>query len=50
MTRPSPDELYAEMAELAHGLHWTRDDVLDLEHGERRRWLHELRRLEEPAP
>jgi hypothetical protein len=39
MTRPSPDAMYAEMAELARILHWGPADVLDLEHDERRRWL-----------
>jgi len=46
MTRPSPPQLYAEMARLAHRFSWSRDTVLELEHGERRRWLAELDRLE----
>ena len=39
MTRPSPHELFAEMAELAHLLHWPLDTLLDLEHADRRRFL-----------
>ena len=39
MTRPSPPELFAEMARLAHDLHWPLDALLDLEHADRRRFL-----------
>jgi hypothetical protein len=39
MTRPSPHELFAEMARLAQRLHWPLDTLLDLEHGDRRRFL-----------
>jgi hypothetical protein len=42
MTRPSPPELFAEMAVLAHDLHWSLDTVLDLEHADRRRFLREV--------
>jgi hypothetical protein len=45
MTRPSPDELYAEMAVLAAGLGWSADDVFGLEHAQRRRWLAEVASL-----
>jgi hypothetical protein len=41
MTRPSPPELFAEMARLAHSFHWPLDTLLDLEHGDRRRFLAE---------
>lgn len=41
MTRPSPPELFAEMAGLSATLHWSLDSVLDLEHADRRRFLHE---------
>lgn len=41
MTRPSPAELYGEMAELAEAFHWGRDTVLDLDHRERHRWVAE---------
>jgi hypothetical protein len=39
MTRPSLETMYSEMAALAAATHWSIDAVLDLEHGERRRWL-----------
>lgn len=46
MTRPSPPQLYAEMAKLAARFGWPRDTLLDIEHRERRRWLAELDRLD----
>lgn len=45
MTRPSVDALYREAAEVAYHLHCPLDDVLDLEHGDRRRFLDEAKRL-----
>ena len=39
MTRPSPEELFAETARLAYHLHWPLDTILDLEHRDRRRFL-----------
>ena len=42
MTRPSPPELFAEMALLSRHLHWSLDTVLDLEHRDRRGFLREL--------
>jgi hypothetical protein len=47
MTRPSPPELFAEMARLAHRFHWPLDTLLDLEHGDRRRFLAEADALVE---
>jgi hypothetical protein len=41
MTRPSPQELFAETARLAHHFHWSLDAILDLEHPDRRRFLRE---------
>jgi hypothetical protein len=41
MTRPSPEEILAETARLAYHLHWPLDDILDLEHHDRRRFLDE---------
>ena len=46
--RPSPHELYAEMAGLAHHFHWSLDALLDLEHGDRRRFLAEAHDLAAP--
>ncbi len=45
MTRPSPSDLFAEMAHLAHTLHWSLETVLDLEHADRRRFLAEVAAL-----
>ena len=36
------DRLYAEIAYVAYYLHWARDDILDLEHAERQRFLAEI--------
>jgi hypothetical protein len=44
--RPSPPELFAEMALLARRFHWPLDTLLDLEHGDRRRFVAEA---EEPS-
>jgi uncharacterized protein DUF6760 len=46
MTRPSPSQLFAEMARLADRFGWERDVLLELDHRERRRWLAELDSLE----
>lgn len=46
MSRPSPAELFREMARLAHGYRWSLDAVLDLQHADRRRFLALLERLE----
>jgi hypothetical protein len=39
MTRPSPGDMYAEMATLGQAMHWGVEELLDLEHADRRRWL-----------
>jgi len=36
------DVLHRELAYLAYYLHWPRDQVLALEHAERRRWVAEV--------
>lgn len=35
------------MAFIAYHFHWSRADVLTLEHGERRRWVREISALNE---
>jgi hypothetical protein len=45
MTRPSPHELFAETARLAHHFHWSLDTILDLEGPDRRRFLREAEKL-----
>jgi hypothetical protein len=47
MRGPSPADLYSEVARLAHGYHWSLDAALDLEHADRRRFLHILEHLED---
>jgi hypothetical protein len=39
MTRPSPQEILAEAAELAYHFHWPLDTILDLEHADRRQFI-----------
>ena len=41
MTYPE-DALLRELAYVAYYLHWPRDQVLGLEHAERRRWVAEV--------
>jgi hypothetical protein len=47
------DQLYEEMAFIAFHFHWARDQLMTLEHGERRRWCKEIssinRRLNDSA-
>jgi hypothetical protein len=44
VTYPLP-ELYEEMTFVAYYLHWPYEQILSLEHGERRRWVEEISRL-----
>jgi hypothetical protein len=37
--------LYREVAYVAFHFHWSRDEILDLEHPERRRFVQEIRDL-----
>ena len=39
------DALYEELAFLAYYAHWTRHELLSLEHGERRQWVAEISRI-----
>lgn len=41
----APERLYAEVAYIAYYLHWSRDDILDLEHPERQRFVTEIAAL-----
>jgi hypothetical protein len=49
MTTPAPEEIWSEIAYLAYHLHWDLDALLDLEHGDRGRLLHEVADLNERA-
>jgi len=48
MTRPSPEQMLAETARLAHHFKWPLDTILDLEHRDRRLFLSEAEALAEP--
>jgi len=41
------NSLYEEVAFLAYHFHWPHDDVLSLEHSERRRWVEEISAINE---
>ncbi len=44
MTYP-PDRLHEEIAFVALHFHWSLDALLDLEHADRRRYVHEINRM-----
>jgi hypothetical protein len=39
MSGPSPEDLLAEAARIAFHFNWSLDDILDLEHCDRRRFV-----------
>lgn len=43
------DRLMAEVAYVAYHFHWSQDDILDLEHADRQRYVAEIERLNEAA-
>lgn len=43
----APDRLYREVAYIAYHFHWQLDDILDLEHPVRHRFVKEIGRLNE---
>ena len=43
------DWVYQEVAVLSMRTHWTYDDVLSIDHAERRRWIEEIKKLETEA-
>ncbi|MEU7001475.1 DUF6760 family protein [Nonomuraea sp. NPDC046570] len=38
----APDRLYGEIAYVAYHFHWPLNDILDLEHADRRRFITEI--------
>jgi hypothetical protein len=50
MTRPSPEQLLAEAAELASRFHWPLETILDLEHADRQLFLDHARSLVPATP
>lgn len=45
ITRYPLDRLFEEVAYLAHHFHWSRQEILTLEHPERTRWAREIARI-----
>jgi hypothetical protein len=41
------DELFEEVAYVAYHFHWPYDDVMALDHRERRRWAEEIAQINE---
>ena len=41
----APDELYEEVAYVAYHFHWGLEEILDLEHPDRRRFVSEIARI-----
>jgi hypothetical protein len=39
------DELYEEMAFIAYHFHWSHQELMQLEHRQRRRWCDEISRI-----
>ncbi|MGM1060504.1 DUF6760 family protein [Saccharothrix sp. Mg75] len=39
------DRLHEEVAYVAYHFHWPRDEILDLDHRERLRWVTEIARI-----
>jgi hypothetical protein len=36
------DKIYEEVAFIAYHFHWSHEDIMNMEHGERRRWCEEI--------
>jgi hypothetical protein len=41
------DRIYEEVAYVAYYFHWSLDEILDLEHPVRRRFVHEIAQINE---
>lgn len=39
------NQLYEEVAFIAYHFHWMRDDILNLEHADRQRWVAEINKI-----
>jgi hypothetical protein len=42
MISTSADAIYAEVSYIAYHFHWSLDDILDLEHRQRQRFVREI--------
>jgi Family of unknown function (DUF6760) len=45
MTAYPVKRLYEEMAFIAHHFHWSHEELMSLDHRERRRWCEEISRV-----
>ena len=45
MTRYPSDRLHEEVAYIGYYLHWPYDQIMQLEHRERQRWVAEIARI-----
>jgi hypothetical protein len=45
MTGYPLDSLYEEVAYLAYHFNWPLEEILELEHGDRRRWVEEIAKI-----
>jgi hypothetical protein len=39
------EQMYQEVAYIAYYFHWTREEILEFPHPERRRWVNEIARM-----
>lgn len=39
------DRLYEEVAFIAYHFHWAHQEIMNLEHGERQRWVDEISKI-----
>lgn len=39
------DKLYEEVAFIAYHFHWSFDEIMNMEHRERQRWVEEISRI-----
>lgn len=42
MTGYPVDKIYDEVAFIAYYLHWTHDDIMNMDHSERRKWCEKV--------
>ena len=40
-------QIYEEVAHVAYHFHWQREDILNLEHYERHRWVQEIEKIKQ---
>jgi hypothetical protein len=41
------EQLYQEIAYVAYYFHWQREDILNLEHFERQKWIAEIEKIQQ---